>query len=96
MAGKVTSIFISVLLFLVVAGFVWIELRLIRKWSGWWRVLAFLPAAALTFVIGNIIFSILKTPSAHNLWPFEIVMWSAGGLVFLGVLRVAKSFFSKS
>lgn len=90
MAGGFFSLVISSILFLIVTGFVWVEIRVLREWKRWWRGLALLPALALIGVILNILISVAKTRSAHNLWPFEIVLWSGGGLVFLGILSLVK------
>jgi hypothetical protein len=38
----------------------------------------------------NIVIGVLRERTAHNLWPLEIVLWSAGGLVFLGVLALVR------
>ena len=87
------SIFLIVILALVFS-FVALEVVTIRRWKGGWRLIAALPGIALAFWILFIIISVLLDKTSHNLWPFEIVMWSAGGLVFLGLLRLIHRFKS--
>lgn len=48
------------------------------RWRGGWRVAAVVPGAIMVFVLLRIVFDVSRDPTAHNLWPFEIVM--AGGL----------------
>ena len=60
----------------------------LRRWRGAWFWLASLPVVALTAVILNILIGTLRDRTSHNLWPLEIVVWCAGGLVYLGALVV--------
>ena len=80
-------VFLLVILALVFA-FVFVEIKTLRRWKGVWRFVAFLPILALAYIITQITVDILRDRTAHNLWPFEIVMWSVGGLVFLGLLHL--------
>jgi hypothetical protein len=62
------------------------------KWRGGWRVAAAVPAALVLFVILRIVVSTLIDPTSHNLWPFEVLMFSALALVMVGVLKVMRRF----
>ena len=84
--GIIFSLAIVILFF----SFTALTITLMRRWHGAWRWLASLPAVALVIVILNILIGTLREPTSHNLWPLEIVMWSAGGLVYLGVLSLIR------
>jgi hypothetical protein len=60
------------------------------KWRGAWRVAAAVPAAVVLFVILRIIVDTARDPTSHNLWPFEVLMFSAAALVGIGALKVAR------
>ncbi len=81
-------IFLVVLTALVIS-FVAAEIVTLRRWRGWWRAGAAFPIVALLGVILNIVFGTMRDRTAHNLWPLEIVLWSVGGLIFLGILSIA-------
>jgi len=60
------------------------------RWRGGWRVAAAVPAAVMAFVVLRIVVGVLRDPSSHNLWPFEILMTGSaclGVMVLLGVAR---------
>ena len=67
-----------------------LEIVTLRRWKRGWRWAAALPAIAMVGVILNILVGILRDSTAHNLWPFEILLWSAAGLVFVGILHVIR------
>jgi|LNFM01.1.fsa_nt_gb hypothetical protein len=48
----------------------------VRAWSGkgWWPVTLRLGAAVPAVVMLRVIFDVVRVPSSHNLWPFELVM----------------------
>jgi hypothetical protein len=60
------------------------------KWRGGWRVAAALPAAVVLFVILRIVFDTSRDPTSHNLWPFEVLMFSAGALVAIAALKMVR------
>jgi hypothetical protein len=72
--------------------FVALQVLTFRRWKGWWRWVAALPGLAFLLMVLNIIIGILRDKTAHNLWPFEIVMWSVGGIVFLGLFHLLHKF----
>ena len=81
------SVFMLAMLALGVSGFVLPILALFR-WRGGWRLAAAVPLALMSFVVLRLIVGVLRDPTSHNLWPFEIVM--AGGLSFV-VMTVLSS-----
>lgn len=60
------------------------------QWRGGWRIAALVPAAVLAFVVLRIAVETARDPTSHNLWPFEVIMFGAGALAAIGVLRFAR------
>ncbi|HVS77488.1 MAG TPA: hypothetical protein VHE11_11175 [Steroidobacteraceae bacterium] len=85
--------FTLIMLALVLAG-VGVPLWSVWKWRGGWKVAAAVPAAVVVFVVLRIILDTARDPTSHNLWPFEIVMFSAGALACIGVLRAVRRLMS--
>ena len=46
------------------------------KWRGGWRLAAVVPVAVMAFVVGRIVVDTSRDPTSHNLWPFEIILYS--------------------
>ena len=84
------NIFMLLICALVVC-FLAAEVFALVKWRGIWRLLALLPFFIVSFVLIRIAIDIQAEPTAHNLWPFEVVIWSCLALAFLGVLVVIRS-----
>ena len=86
----VAAILIFAFVIIIFALFVFLEVFALKRLEGWWRRIALIPAAALVAIIVFIVGGIIYDPTAHNLWPFEILIWSAGGSAFLGLLFLVK------
>ena len=56
------------------------------RWRGAWRLAALLPLFTVGFIVVRIVVDTHAAPTSHNLWPFEVVIWSLLALVFLGAL----------
>src|SRR5688500_20217013 len=72
--------------FAFVFGFLVASSCALHRWRGLWRWLALIPLGVLAIVV----IRILIRPEAHNLWPFEIMLWSGGcalGLAALCLIR---------
>ncbi len=72
--------------FALVIGFLVASGRALYKWRGIWRLLALIPVAIVAFVV----IRILVEPEAHNLWPFEILLWCVGCALALAALSWAR------
>jgi len=83
-------IFISIVLLFVI-----LQIVAIRRMRGVWRWIACAPAAAIALIIAIIVIGVVNDPTSHNLWPLEIVMWSAGGIAFIGLLLGIKAIVKK-
>jgi len=90
LAVLISLIFVLAALGLVV-GAIYGSVRMARGCEGGWRKAALLPVIALGLVVANIVVGIAIDPTSHNLWPFEIVMVSAAGVVWLGLLRLLRN-----
>jgi hypothetical protein len=76
--------------FAFVIGFVVASAHALYKWQGFWRWLALIPVAVMTIVV----LRILVQPEAHNLWPFEILLWCTGCAFALAALSLARRTYS--
>jgi len=68
----------------LLAGGLAAPVRAVWRWRGGWRMAAGVPLALLGFVVLRIIVGTSIDPTSHNLWPFEILMWSVISLLLLG------------
>ena len=71
-----------------------LPLRARNHWHGNWKHVATLPFIALALIVFNIIVGITLDPSSHNLFPFEILLWSLGSLGFIGICSLIRYFQS--
>jgi hypothetical protein len=62
------------------------EVFALVKLRGIWRLVALLPLFIVGFIVVRIVVDTQADPTSHNLWPFEVVVWSFLALAFLGVL----------
>lgn len=59
----------------------------VRLWSGkgWWPVTLRLGAVVPAVVMLRVLFDVMRVPTSHNLWPFELVIaLLLGGAVAAG------------
>ncbi len=75
----------------LVVGAIYGSLRMARGCEGGWRKAALLPLVALGLAAANIVVGTAIDPTSHNLWPFEIVMVSAVGVAWLGLLGLVRA-----
>lgn len=61
-----------------------------RRWRGGWRIAAAIPCALMAFVVLRITVDTALDPTAHNLWPLEIVQASALSVVIMVALWVIR------
>lgn len=70
-------------------GFCLLAVRAIGRWRGWWRWAMVAPLLLMVGVVLNIVIAIGLDPTAHNLWPLEVLAWLALVSVVTGVLYLA-------
>ncbi|KAA2285875.1 hypothetical protein F0415_04055 [Arenimonas fontis] len=80
------TIGIIVLGLLVCVGSVLLPIWGLWRWRGPWRLAAAAPAAMMSLVMLNIVVDVIRDPTSHNLWPFEVAMWGAGSVAVMLVL----------
>ena len=92
-AGKVT-LFNGFMLTMLVVGLAGIIVPLWSwwKWRGIWRIAAAVPAAVVLFVILRIVVDTMRDPTSHNLWPFEVVMFSGIALIAVWLMKMVRKF----
>jgi hypothetical protein len=66
------------------------QVRLVRRWTGLWRLAAVLPLpgwALWTFTFAR---DLAADPTSHNLFPFEILIWAGLASCYLGVVALVR------
>lgn len=58
-------------------------------------LLGLLPLVVMGLVLLNIIVGVVIDPTSHNLWPLELLMVAIVGLVWIGVLALARLFVAR-
>jgi hypothetical protein len=76
-------------------AFVGCDVKALTVWRKGWRVGASLIGVGWLLVTGRIAIALFGDGQGHNLWPFEILVWSGLGLVGLGVLAAIRSLVSR-
>lgn len=74
----------------ITLGFVGATVYALRNWAGGWRWFA---GAPLLFVVGaalKIVMEVRADPTAHNLWPFEMLATLAIASVLLGACYLVR------
>ena len=61
----------------------------LRRWRRHWRWAAAVPLLGMVFVVLRLFVDIVRDPTSHNLWPFEIVLWGACSVGWMLVLALA-------
>jgi hypothetical protein len=89
----VQFIFQAVLMLLIAAlviGFVVATSYALRRWRDGWRLVAGLPLLGVLAVVVTIVIDISADPTAHNLWPFEVLVAAGVASVALGAIQLMR------
>jgi hypothetical protein len=73
MASFIVQTIFLLLVAAFVIGFVVGTVAALRRWCGGWRLIALLPLLGVIAVVVTIVVDINAEPTAHNLWPFEVL-----------------------
>ena len=73
MASFIFQTIFMLLVALFVMGFVVGTVAALRRWRGGWRLMALLPLLGVITVVVTIVVDVSADPTAHNLWPFEVL-----------------------
>ncbi len=78
------------LVVLLGVGLLGLGARALIVWRGRWRWAALVPVVIVLGAVVRIVLEVRADPTAHNLWPFEVlaVVVAAGAL--LGVLELIR------
>ena len=71
-------------------GYLALQLRLLRRWPGWWRLAAGAPLPIWLMWVARFAWDTTLDPTSHNLFPFEILIGAAAALLYLAVLAGAR------
>jgi hypothetical protein len=74
----------------VPAVYLWLQVRLLRRWAGAWRLAAALPAVGWSVWLAGFVRDVAADPTSHNLFPFEIMIGVALAGFYLGCLALAR------
>jgi len=66
---------IVILAGIVGIGFCLLAVRALWQWQGWWRWALAAPLLLMAGVVLNIVVAVWLDPTAHNLWPIEVLAW---------------------
>jgi hypothetical protein len=84
-----------VFLSLPVAAAAFVATRLARSSKASWRIAAWVPVLPVALVCANILFGVVRDPTAHNLWPFEVAFSSLLSLLLFGVYVLLRRLFRR-
>lgn len=81
--------------FILIAGvpltYIALQLRLLRRWRGGWRLAAALPVAVVAGWAANFAADVARDSTSHNLFPLEILIGAVGGLLYLGIVMTMRA-----
>ena len=69
--------------------------RLAKTSQDEWQLLAWVPGAPLAIWGCFIAWGVTRDPTSHNLWPFELVTWSALSGALLVLFLLARRLMSR-
>lgn len=72
---------------------IWLALRSCIVWNGAWRIIALMPLAGFIIHVAALFFAIMREPTSHNLWPFEIILTSFLGWSVLLCFYLIRAMF---
>ena len=75
---------------LVVVG-----VRALLRWDGPWRWLVLLMLLPLVVTGSRIVVDVRADPTAHNLWPFEVLAAAVVSLILLAVFAIGRTVLSR-
>jgi hypothetical protein len=82
------------LLFGLPLAYAWLQVRVLRRWTGPWRLAAALPLPGWTIWTANFARDVNLDPTSHNLFPFEVLMGAGVAAGYLGCLALARRLLS--
>lgn len=74
---------------IIALSFIILTIRAFLQWRRGWRWAAAVPLVLLAGVVFNIFNAIRIDPTAHNLWPIELLAYFIVAGIVMGVLYLA-------
>jgi hypothetical protein len=71
-------------------AYAWVQVLLLRRWVGGWRLAAALPLAGCAVWAVNFAWDVTSDATSHNLFPFEILIGAGVALLYLGCLAALR------
>ena len=71
-------------------SFAMLAVRALWAWQGPWQWALALPVLVISGVVLKIFIAIWLDPTAHNLWPLELLIWFLLADFFIGFLHLAR------
>ena len=78
------------LLLLVPIGYLVLQVLLLRRWQGGFRLAAAAPLPGWLVWGAGFAYDVALDPTSHNLFPFEIMIGTAASLVYLAILAMLR------
>jgi hypothetical protein len=89
-AGPLWS-FLPVLLFASFPGYIWLQVRTWRRWTGGWRIASRLVLGLMVPVLAYTLFALAM---GSNLWPLVLIFTMPIAFAYLAALVTARRLFS--
>lgn len=81
------------LILALVAGFGFLQSRALKQAQTTpQRIAALVPSVGLLIAVLIIVIGVASDPTAHNLWPLELLLWIGGGLLYFAGLTLFRKF----
>ncbi|MGE3294504.1 MAG: hypothetical protein AB7I59_21615 [Geminicoccaceae bacterium] len=90
MLGAMDTLLALPLLLGIPVGYLWLQVCLLRRWVGAWRVAAALPAIGWLVWLAGFARDVSVDPTSHNLFPFEILIGVVLAGLYLSTLVLAR------
>ena len=68
---------------LTIPGYFYLQYRLLRRWSGGWKLAALAP---IVLVVPAVVFSLYALSRDSNLWPLTVIFLAPVGFAYLLIL----------
>jgi hypothetical protein len=75
---------------LLVVVYLVAQVRSLLRWERAWKLASLAPLGYSLFVVVRIVIDTRQDPTAHNLWPFEVILAVTGALIGLGMIATLR------